>query len=353
MTENNGPTQPLSVFRKIVEEENRQRQPAIDECIAYLTRNELPTSGSIRETINSLVGETRQHVLSHHIYWKEWTLRRGVTSLVHACHQASMDICRHDAALGELARSETFQDKVDYVVGHAAQKDVVAYCALVFGVKDTLKDIEKLRPDIADQLCTLRDSIFNRNISEFLRNLRNNLLHGQVTIPYWEISYDLEHGNSSTGSMMYNAKDLMRFGRWNEESRRYVLTFRDGKTHLSSIIREHFQLLSGICRAIDDVFSRHMTSCEKDFFDIEDTHKRKGRRQWTKVIVKQMASGKNPYDYLHKCFDPKTLREILRRPAHSKEQVDFIMDLQAVEIDWDHELRNMMYEKFGVASDSK
>ena len=65
-----------------------------------------------------------------------------------------------------------------------------------------------------------------------------------------------------------------------------------------------------------------------------------------------MAIGNNPYEFLHRFFDPETLREILRRPSNSKEQVDFIMALKAAEIDWDDELRDMMCRIFGVAGNS-
>ena len=131
-----------------------------------------------------------------------------------------------------------------------------------------------------------------------------------------------------------------------------MLALHDEKVQLSSIVREHFRLLDGLSRQVDDMFARNVTPSEKDFVDIEDRHKRQGRKQWTKIIVGQMAIGKNPYEFLHRFFDSETLREILRRPSHSKEQVDFIMALKAAEIDWDDELRGMMYRIFGVTGNS-
>ncbi len=350
---NNETNEPLSSFQKMVELQNRQQQYEVDRCISCLKRHQLPTPDAIRKTINSLVGETRQQVLRHHIFWKEWILRQGMASLVHASHQASMDICRHDAALGELARSENFEDEVDHTVGHAAQKDAVAYCALAFGIRDTLEESQKLRVDIADDISELKDGLFDRDISEFLRELRNNLLHGRVIIPQWEISYGFEQ-QDSTGSMMYYIDNLIQSGKWNDRSRNFVLTLHGEKVQLSGIIRMHFRLLNDLIREINNVFARNVTPSEKDFFDIEDSHKRQGRRQWAKIRVGQIASGKNPYDYLHRFFDPETLREILRRPPHSKEQVDFIVALKAAEIDWDDDLRSMMYRMFRVtrASDA-
>lgn len=275
-------------------------------------------------------------------------MRQGLSSLVHACHQASIDICRHDAALGELARSDSFQEEVDHTIGRAAQKDAVAYCALAMGIRDTLDEIGKLRVnDIADEITGLKDSLFKEDISEFLRELRNNLVHGQVVIPQWEISYGFESGNS-TGSMMYHVDNLMQAGRWSKRSRNFISSLHGEKMSLSTVVRKHFKLLNDHIRDINTTFARNVKPTETDFFDIEDSHKRRLRRQWAKIMVGQLGAEKSPYDHLHKFFDPETVREILRRPRNSKEQVDLIIGLKAAEIDWDDDLRNMMYRIFGV-----
>ena len=100
-----------------------------------------------------------------------------------------MDVCRHDAALGALADSVDFQSHVDRAFGHAAQKDVVAYCALALGVRDTLKEVRALRDDIAPELSEIEDRVFSAAISEFVRKPRNNLLHGRVVVPQWSVSW--------------------------------------------------------------------------------------------------------------------------------------------------------------------
>ena len=152
--------------------------------------------------------------------------------------------------------------------------------------------------------------------------------------------------------MMYHVRDLMKFGKWNDESQNFISTCQGEKVQLSAIVREHFRLLNHSIREVNGILSKNVAPAEKDYFDIEDSHKRQGRSQWAKILVGQMATGKNPYDYLHKFFDPETLREILRHPPHNQEQVDFIMALKAAEIDWDDELRNMMYRSFGVTHES-
>ena len=352
MDRTNETSESLLFFRKIVEAQDKQQQYCVDKCVSALKGGQLPTPEPIRNAINSLVGEKRRQALRHHPFWTEWKLRQGMASLVHACHQASIDICRHDAALGELPRSENFHEIVDHAVVHAAQKDVVAYCALAIGVRDTLEEIRKMRVhDIAEDIAELKKGLFDRDISVFIRKLRNNILHGQVIVPQWEVLYRREE-EDSTGSMGYCIEDLMQSGRWNDRSRNFVSSLRGENMRLSAIVRKHFRLLNDLFREVNHVFAKNISPSERDFYDIEDGYKREGRRQWAKVMVGQMASGKDPYDYLHRFFDSETVREILRRPPHSKEQVDFIMALKAAEIDWDDDLRAMMYDIFEVTCES-
>ena len=43
----------------------------------------------------------------------------------------------------------------------------------------------------------------------------------------------------------------------------------------------------------------------------------------------------------------------MRRPRHSKEQVDFMIGLKNAETGCDDDLRRLLYEKFGVDNESK
>ena len=91
-----------------------------------------------------------------------------------------------------------------------------------------------------------------------------------------------------------------------------------------------------------------MTAAEQDFFNIEDSHRRFLKKQWITIFVDQIGKEKDPYDYLHRYFSPEEVREILRRPSHTKQQVDFMIGLKGAEIDCDERLRKKLYQKFEV-----
>ena len=311
----------------------------------------LPTSDDVRAAINSLVGSRRQELLRYHKFWPELTLRRGLDSLLRSAHQASVDVSRHDAVLGALADSTEYQYKTNHAVGHVAQKDIIAYCALALGIRDTLKDIQRLRRDIAVNLSEIEDQLFSTDISEFVRKLRNNLLHGRVLVPQWNVSYH-EENHIATGSMRYSVHDLKTTGKWNKQSQRFMQSATNEHLHLSTVLRDHFVLVNQLKLRLDALFARHVTQTEWDYWEIEDSHKRVLRNKWTKVLISQVWDQKDPYSQLHRFFKPEVHREILRYPRHSKEQVDFMITLKSSEMDCDDELRQTLYRVFSVVPES-
>ena len=210
--------------------------------------------------------------------------------------------------------------------------------------------MREVRDDISHEIEKIRRECFDSDVAHFIRELRNNLLHGSVVIPKWEIRYNHQnHDNSS--AMKYTVRELMRFGRW-KESREYLSNVINRMISLSEVVGEHFKLIRDLDRKMQDLLDRNVCQAERDYYDIEDSHKRNLRRQWAKILLSQIGKGKDPYEYLHRFFNPDTIREILRYPQRSKEQVDFIVTLKTTELDCDDELRRMLYQKFGVVDDS-
>ena len=151
--------------------------------------------------------------------------------------------------------------------------------------------------------------------------------------------------------MSYPVAEMLESKHW-KDSASFISNAADSELRLSEVVGVHFRFLQDVHVKLKDLFARNVSEAERDFFQIEDSYKRYCRRQWTKVLVNQIGSDKDPYEYLHRFFDPETIREILRLPRHSKEQVDFIIALKATELDCDDELRNMLYRKFGVTTDT-
>ena len=331
-------------FIAFLKMKEQQDQKANEAVIAFLKTKQLPTPNHIRAVINASVGQ-RPQLLRHHAFWEEYTLRLGLESLLRSAHQAYVDICRNDAALGSLANATDFERHVDHTVGYTAQKDLMAYCSLVFGVSDTLRRIKKRRADIEDRLWQITAGPFSSDVAKFLKDLRNNLSHGSVVIPQWHLSFQ---PSGPVGSMMYPKHALLQFGKWGASSKAYVTSITGDNLNIANAIGEHVGALIQFDREIQNLFARNKTPAERDFFDIEDSHKRFLRRQWISIFLDQAGNEKDPYDYLHRYFSPEEVREIQRQPHRSKEQIDFMIGLKGAEIECDEALKLKLYEKFGV-----
>lgn len=311
------------------------------KVIQCLRRREFPTPDDVRNDLNFRigVGEQRQHILRHHAYWKERQLRLGLESLIRAAHQAYVDICRHDAALGSLAGGRNFEVHVDHIVGSTAQKDMVAYCSLVVGVLDPLRRIKNLRPDIKDNIQSISDECFNHDVTIFIKDMRKNLVHGSVVIPKCQITTDFQN---LSGLMTYETRELLSFGEWTRESKKYVSSGNDRTINLSGVVGAHYKLLEDFDRKIQDVFARNVTMRSGISLRLKIPINGYTRGQWAKIVIGQTGRDKAPYKYLHLFFDSETVREILRRIRHGKEQVDFIIALKAAEFDCDDDLRRAL-----------
>jgi hypothetical protein len=320
------------------------------EAIRILRLNQFPTPDHVRRTIYMTVGRERARVLSNHAYWKEKKLRDGLDALMNTADTAYVDVCRHDAALTAFSSPKgDFQDHIEHTVGNPAQKDVMAFCAAAAAIVDTTRRIRESRSDIKSEIEVTIDECFGNEAAEFIKDLRNNLSHGSVVIPGWVITSD---GQGISGAMAFQVDDLLSFGEWKSEAKRYIAQATDGKINIVEPIRAYFKMLTAFHTRLLDLFALNVTDAEQDYFEIEDTSRRWGNRQAVKVLVSQIGQGKNPYKYLHRYFKPEEIREIRRRPDHSVEQVQSIISLRSVEADCDDELRIMIYKLFGVPADS-
>ncbi len=207
------------LFKRSSEMERQRKDVENRKVISYLKRGDIPTCDEIRNTINQRIGPERTSVIRHHIYWKKNRLKEGLKAQYSEAHQAYIDISRHAAALGAFSKDTNFETHVAHVVGHAAQKDMMAYCALVVGLQQTLDNIQRECPDdVRASIEEIKTESFGCDVAVFIRELRNNLSHGVVFVPEWQISW---RGGMTAGTLKIG-KENLKFGRWNSVSKAYI-----------------------------------------------------------------------------------------------------------------------------------
>ncbi len=339
------------IFRIIDEQQIRRIKDEDEAAIKTLKEKVIPTPVEIRNIINGRTITSRTELIVHHSFWREKKLREGLDALFSTVHTAFVDVCRHEAALTSFSLGRKgFHEHVQHTVANPFQKDVMAYCAASIGVIDTVRRIASRRPDLSDKIDELVQGIFANDLTAFIKDLRNNLAHGSVIVPGWTIQSD---GLKTTGAMTFEAKDILRLGDWSAASKRFIRDAADGQISIGQTFTLHHKMIQDFSKGMDDLFARHVTASEKDYYDIQDAHRRAASGMWANVIVSQLAVGKDPYDYLHIMFKPQEVREILRLPRHSKQQVDFIISLKTIETECDDNLRNRIYALFQVSKDDE
>jgi hypothetical protein len=325
----------------------RQLQVA-EQAIGHFKSGQLPTPEDIARSLTWRVGEDRNRIMRHHPYWKEHRLRLGFDALIAAALAAHLDLCRSDAALTAFADSrEPFEDHIEHTVENPAQKEVMAFCAAYFGTKDTLYRIKGARPDLAAQIDEVRLKTTGDVQFKFILDLRRNLSHGSVTVPGWAVTSDFR---TAVGAMYFEVAELLAFGSWSADVGTFLEGVPEGRFGISEVTAHCAKGLAQLRRELRGVFQRHPTLAESDFFRLQDLHRRLGSRQWMKVILQpRAAKGADPYPLLHRFFSPEEVRQIMRLPMHSADQVDYIIALRAAKTDCDDDLRRTLMKLFKVS----
>jgi hypothetical protein len=304
-----------------------------EQVIAALEAGNFPTPEPI---VRILVwsGVEQRTFMRHHQFWKEGKLRLGFEALVNSALAAHLDLTRCDAALTAYADSrDPFDGHVDHTVGNPAQKEVMAFCAAYVGTIDTLRRLKAARPELAKAIDELREAATGAPEFRFILDLRKNLSHGSVTVPGWSVTTD---SLGTTGAMKFNAAELLAFGTWNPVSRAFIEGAPKGQIAIASVSAVCARGLAQFRRDLTALFFSNRSDAERDFHNIQDLTRKVQGRQWIKIILQgHVQKGTDPYPYLPRFFTPDVVREILRRPPHSAEQVEYIIGLRSAETDCD------------------
>ncbi len=337
----------FALMAKCLAQQDAMQTKQIENAIAVLKTGALPTPTETVTVINSAVTK-RPKILSYHCFWKEMKIREGFKSIMDVAHTSYVDICRHNAALVGLSENySVFEDQVSHMISNPLQKDVMAFCAAAFGCIDTVRRLKKCRPDMANVIEEAIADNLSGHVFDFILSLRKNLSHGSVVIPAWTLT---ENQEGMSGNMVFEVEGLLSFGKWSSGAKVYLNEVEKGKIDIAKAIGDYNSGLIKFAQCINDILARSVTDAERDYYNIEDSHKRLGSGQWMKVLASQIGKGKNPYNFLHRYFTPEEVREILRKPKHSQEQVDYIISLRSVETECDSDLRSKLYELFGVVT---
>lgn len=313
-----------------------------------LSKGQIPTPEPV---VRSIVWRVDRHkLMRHHAFAQEHRIRNGLDALISAALAAHLDLSRAEAALTAFAQThDTFDDHIAQTVENPAQKEVMAFCNAYVGTVDTLRRLEARRADIWPDIEALRKTATDGVLFRFIYELRRNLSHGSVVVPYWNIRSD-ETGTN--GTINFSAGELLAFGDWNTKVRTYLSAMSEDSFSISAITGQCAASLAKFRRELNILFARHRTDAERDFHAINDLSRRLGSKSLNQIVLKQVvAKGVNPYAHLHRFFSPEEVGRILEYPANSVEQVEYIIRLREAKTLIDPATRALLYQLFSVPVD--
>lgn len=335
-------------FEELAQAEHDRKEAAAIAIVEGLKKGELPTPEPI---VRAIIWRIDRHVLMReHVYWKEHKLRVGLDALISAALAAHLDLARAEAALTAFAQTkDSFEDHIRQTVENPAQKEVMAFCAAYVGTVDTLRRFKTRRPDIWNEIDTLRIKGTGSVEYRFIFELRRNLSHGSVVVPYWNIRND---GAGTSGAIHFSSSELLAFGDWGSEVKGFLRTNASDSFSISAITAKCVEGLAKFRRDLEILFARHRTTAERDFEGINSLARRIGSRQFAKIVLTPLiAKGIDPYAHLHRFFSSEQVARILDYPNRSAEQIEYGLRLREAEMDIDDSLKSLIYDLFQAKKD--
>jgi len=286
-----------------------------------------------------------------HAFSGENQIREGFDTHVSTIHMACVDLKRHNAALtGYQSNYVDFSEHSEYTVETPCNKDLLAFCAAAFGLVDVTRRLKMKRKDVAQEIDEVIDRIFvHDSLSVFVKDLRKNLSHGSVVVPYWSIAYD---GQDRQGSMLFSVERLLRFGEWSALAKKYLQEAKEGIINICDMATTYESKVQKFASAVGDILARNVTDMERDFFEIEDKHKISEASSFFNILLHQIGKGKDPYEYLHRFFNKEQIRAIHRLPMRSLEQITYIESLIKVKYGLGDSIRHDLMKYFNVYHES-
>lgn len=338
-------TLPLEDRERLFFEDQTKRDQNNDLVISAFVSGTLPTPENIRGIMRFRAGFERERLLSKHPFWKERQLRVGLQAMLDAVHLAYVDICRHDSALTALFKHDpTFRKNSQAAIVMPFQKDVVTYSFLSFGVRDATRKIRKLKVEYEYFFAELFKSLFDNDRSRFFQDLRNNFSHGDIVLPGHVMTMA---GWDSVGALTFSSDYLTLQGDWSPPAKRFIETVPEGRIYIRAEIDRYHESVISFRQKTEAFFRKNVSEGEVDFYDLEREYKEETSRTNLGLLLGFLGE-RDPYSFLDRLFSEDEVREILRRPMRSREQVDLMINLKAVEYVVDQELRQKIYRLFGV-----
>ncbi|NTU50155.1 MAG: hypothetical protein HGA87_04605 [Desulfobulbaceae bacterium] len=182
----------------------------------------------------------------------------------------------------------------------------------------------------------------------FVQQFRNFMTHVRIMKSNWLIKHD-EHGRSVF--FLLSQDDLSKWNKWDETSKFYIASNPEG-VNIEQLYEEYSKQVKFFHDWLrSQMWKKHSEELH-EFYSCKKTYATINSECSWNVLIKQVFLPKkiDPYIYLDKYLSKEETEEVLSYPYKSKKQVDRIIEIVDEHDACNEELRQSVYQLFGVNS---
>lgn len=191
----------------------------------------------------------------------------------------------------------------------------------------------------------IKELFWDNEEHRFVQDLRIYISHVKMVETHWQKDISAK-GNFT--SFLLRRDDLLEWGKWHSLAKSFINKHPEGvdievlfKNYQDCVIGFHHWFHTELARVSDPALSEYQ--------HYERLLNRVDAKASWKIILNQIVRGRlDPFNYLYRYLTKEELDEVLSMPMRTKAQIDQIIKIVDEYEACDTELRNLIYEAFGL-----
>ena len=334
----------LSDFVSLLQSDKEQRARRCNELREYIKNP--PVTAEVLDAIQWLGPTEQEDVLTHHPGHILDRKLNSLWSMLAVFQEAHIVLVEQVENLYAFSKTEAMHlPEGRAILDHIEvrlRKELVAFSAAAAALEAFSR-----RVNSSFKVNNFREQIaitFDLQEHQFVKELRNVICHQEFPHVHWQISY----GPRAHADFILPTRSLDAMGSFKAESLEFLKRWPDGIC-LRSLADTYAERVACFYTWLRNQLGKESPAILHDYRGILRTCRANAVRCTFRVMWQQIQGKEiDPYKHLHRYLLPDDLKTALAMPARSREQVDFIIACADEYRACNDEIRQNIYQLFGV-----
>lgn len=336
----------FSDFVNSLQSEKERRAHRCDDLRQHIKNS--PVTAEVRDAIQWLGPTEQEDVLTHHPGYILDRKLNSLWSMLAVFQEAHIALVEQVENLHAFSKTEAMhlpegRAMLDHIEVRL-RKELVAFSAAAAALEAFSRRVNSSFK--VNNYCEQIATMFDLHEHQFVKELRNVICHQEFPYVHWQISY----GPSAHADFILPTRSLEAMGSFKAGSLEFLKRWPDGIC-LRSLADTYAERVTSFYTWLRDQMDKESSAVLDDYRSILRTCRANAVRCTFRVIWQQIQGKEvDPYKHLHRYLFPDDLKAALAMPVRSKEQVDFIIARADEHGACNDEIRQKIYQLFGVES---